>query len=852
MSETNTTTSIPDSQLQALYAIYNATTGSDWRYSHGNPWHFDSDTVDPCGEDWQGVTCCLACNLTACIQEVCQLSLVAMNLAGSLPQEVGNLSFLTTLVIADNPLLSGSLPLSLGNLLSLQHLEFVVTSLTGSLPSSLGSLKQLQTLTIESSALQGIIPAEIFQLTCLTALTLQYNYLVGRISSAIGYLDQLQILNLGSNRLAGTIPAAIGQLVNLSHLDLSSNRLRGTIPSALMNDLPDLQYLGLYYNFLSGSLPGVGQAGLQLTDLLLEYNDLTGTIPSSLFFLPNLTTLSLQNNRLTGTVPDVSSSSSLMAIYLHDNGLHGTIPSSFQYLHQLKVFSLYNNIALSGTIANELARLPALQSLALSNCSFSGSLPIDLGGNSSLKILDLGFNFLTGSIKSSLYESRLLEELVLPGNWLTGQLSLQEGQWLALTYCILEYNLFYGSIPTSMGDLSYANTLSFGMNAFTGVFAVQLANMSALYMLQLQYNLFTGDMNFSPNSTNYITYFNITHNYFHGEMSRVEDMVLVEVFDVGHNLLSGTLPQVVDLLNNFYFFAQSNLLQGSIEEFFLRAVPVNTRYVDISDNQLDGSFPRHVLALDGLSTAKACRRSTLSSLLPQVHSYTLGNHAIHGSIPKCLFSMPKLRTLHLSGNGLEGSIPVEEEQELGASLSDLSLSHNQLTGSLPPPLRGGSRWVNLDVSYNKLKGGLSDNFNESAGNNNSSFIYLNINRLSGRIPGFYYDISSPGNLNMLRGNLFTCPTVNMNSHLPERDPYRMQYDCGLHPGEENVNKEQVAGSSKDKCLSPKRGQGRLTNPQKCIKKWISELKYWRADQQEIWTSRRQEGERSFDRIVAHI
>eukprot|EP00981_Chlorochromonas_danica_P005233 scaffold1047_cov176-Ochromonas_danica.AAC.1 len=181
--------------------------------------------------------------------------------------------------------------------------------------------------------------------------------------------------------------------------------------------------------------------------------------------------------------------------------------------------------------------------------------------------------------------------------------------------------------------------------------------------------------------------------------------------------------------------------------------------------------------------------------------------------------MPELRTLHLSGNGLGGSIPVKEESDLSPHLSDLSLSHNGLSGSLPGPLRGGSRWVSLDVSYNKLKGELQledededgdgneedkdededvgseeaeeeteDSSSSSSSDGESGFspqasVYLNINRLSGRIPGFYYEIGegssgSGGEVNMLRGNLFACPERDLENDVPETDPYRLQYDCG--------------------------------------------------------------------------
>eukprot|EP00981_Chlorochromonas_danica_P006446 scaffold1390_cov154-Ochromonas_danica.AAC.1 len=151
--------------------------------------------------------------------------------------------------------------------------------------------------------------------------------------------------------------------------------------------------------------------------------------------------------------------------------------------------------------------------------------------------------------------------------------------------------------------------------------------------------------------------------------------------------------------------------------------------------------------------------------------------------------MPLLRTLHLSGNGLGGSIPVKEESDLGPYLSDLSLSHNGLSGSLPCPLRGGSRWLEQE---DEDEDGDSEDTGEEAEDSSSSSsssdgeggfspqasVYLNINRLSGRIPGFYYEIGegssgSGGEVNMLRGNLFACPQRDLENDVPETDPYRV-------------------------------------------------------------------------------
>ncbi len=52
--------------------------------------------------------------------------------------------------------------------------------------------------------------------------------------------------------------------------------------------------------------------------------------------------------------------------------------------------------------------------------------------------------------------------------------------------------------------------------------------------------------------------------------------------------------------------------------------------------------------------------------------------SISNGIPSCLFNMTSLQTLHLSGNGITGSL--SEDLVLGPKLNDLSLSYNVLGG----------------------------------------------------------------------------------------------------------------------------------------------------------------------------
>jgi hypothetical protein len=110
--------------------------------------------------------------------------------------------------------------------------------------------------------------------------------------------------------------------------------------------------------------------------------------------------------------------------------------------------------------------------------------------------------------------------------------------------------------------------------------------------------------------------------------------------------------------------------------------------------------------------------------------------------------MKSLSTLHLSGNGLTGSLP----NDIGSDsiLADLSLSNNLLTGTLPL-LFQSREWFNLDLSYNRITGTLKTDFTNQQGTNRT--LILHQNRLSGIIPS---TLMGYVNLQLLHGNIFSC------------------------------------------------------------------------------------------------
>ena len=137
---------------------------------------------------------------------------------------------------------------------NVSKLALYTNALRGSIPEQIGQLTYLNDLYMHNNDLSGTIPPQFGQLTSLTNMYLYNNVLIGTIPAQIGELTSLDNLHLHSNALRGTIPTQIGQLTSLTDLYLHNNALSGAIPTQIQ-DLISLSYLYLNQNDLTGPIP---------------------------------------------------------------------------------------------------------------------------------------------------------------------------------------------------------------------------------------------------------------------------------------------------------------------------------------------------------------------------------------------------------------------------------------------------------------------------------------------------------------------------------------------------------------------------------------------------------------------
>ncbi|MCB2197308.1 MAG: leucine-rich repeat domain-containing protein, partial [Bacteroidetes bacterium] len=713
------------------------------------------------------------------------------NLSGPIPPELGNLTSLTYLVLWYNYNLSGTIPSELGNLSSLQFLILDGNQLSGTIPSSLGNLTSLVYLWLDQNQLTGSIPAELGDLTNLNNLHLGYNQLTGSIPASIGNLTNLVSLGLYNNQLT-EIPPEIGNLIQLSDLNICENQLTGDIPTTIGN-LNNLLYLNLSDNQLSGDIPSTIGNMSSLQQLYMFNNQLTGSILDYLVNLTNLNIIHLGNNQLSGSIPAaIDNLYNLTELALYDNQLTGNIPTSIDNLTNLTSLNLGDN-QLSGEIPSELGNMTNLQSLWLYGNQLTGNIPTSIVNLTNLMQLGLGGNQLTGNIPTSIGSLINLTNLDLQYNQLSGEIPTGIGNLTNLTYLDLGLNQLSGSIPTEIGNLTNLTSLDLQNNQLTGNIPAEIGGLANLTALRLDNNQFTGmgdlsSLNCSPEIyNNYLTFDAIkpniglftVHDQYSPQYVPIDTNIFLEPVGTKVTLNIDTLAEVnLGGENNYYqwFKDEGNVTEITTNpEYIIDSLDTSTEgiyYCEITNTEVDSlilisknvyvninvsstDFDALVAlynATDGDNwTDNSGWNTTTNNVSNAWHGVTVsGGHVtelnltsnnLTGTIPPEIGDLLYLTKLELYYNNLEGEIPTEIGNLTNLTLMDLD--GNQLSGSIPPEIGNLTNLTNLFIDANNITGSIPSEIGNLI---NLTYLWLHSNQISGEIPS---EIGSLTNLTSL-------------------------------------------------------------------------------------------------------
>ncbi|KAL6201502.1 hypothetical protein ACLB2K_025216 [Fragaria x ananassa] len=666
-------------------------------------WTSNSDVCN-----WLGVTC------GERHLRVVFLNLSEFHLTGTLPPELGNLSFLAGMRLENNSF-HGNIPRELAGLRRLTLFSIGFNNFVGEIPSWLGSLSKLQILNLYGNGFSGSIPTVIFNLSALQVLDLRYNQLSGTIPKEIGNLTMQKMLYLDSNNfkelpneigaldleelfvqensLEGLVPAGVFNMSSMTTLNLLGNRLKGRIPGNLCRNLPNLQGLNLAYNQFEGSLPSSLEQCKQLLVLALGSNNFSGSIPRNIGNLTQIKYLHLGSNNLTGTIPhEIGHLGNLETLSLGANNLNGIIPSEIFNLSLLTGIDLSLNQLTGSLPANIGLAIPNLQEIHVGGNNLSGEIPNFISNASKLTKLDMGPNLFSGFIPATLCALPNLQWLLLSLNNLMIDTSSPEANIFSclpnlrnLRMLSLVGNPLSTTLPASLGNLSTLQYIDFRGCNFRGNIPSEIGNLSGLTTLYLAFNELSGSIPATLGKLWNLQGLYLTGNKLQenipDELCQLDNLADLEL---SSNELSGTIPSCLGNLSRSLrrLLLRYNMLSSTIPSSLWEL-----RYIlllGLSSNSLSGPLSEDVGNLE------------------VVAYINLSNNHLSGSMPSSFGGLENLVSLSLANNNFVGNIPSSIGNSL--SLDLLDLSNNSLSGVIPKSLEALSHLRSLNLSFNRLEG----------------------------------------------------------------------------------------------------------------------------------------------------
>ncbi|XP_042484698.1 receptor-like protein 15 isoform X2 [Macadamia integrifolia] len=535
---------------------------------------------------------------------------------------------------------------------------------------------------------------------------------------------ELQLLNLSYNRFDGLIEnEGFERLVGLGKLevlDLSGNLFNDSVLQSL-GTLKSLRKLSLSGNNLEGSSHFEGfkrLVGLGKLEVLdLSGNLFNDSVLQSLGTLKSLRKLSLSGNNLEGSS--------------HFEGF-----KRFGGLQMLEVLDLSHNF-LNNSILPSLGTVKSLRKLSLSANNLEGSSYFEefLSNMHMLQSLDLSFNFINGTLPG-LCQLRNLHELDLSRNDFEGVLPPCLKNLTTLRKLDLSYNHLNGSIPSSLiPSLTSLVSISLSFNDFDGLFPfISFANHSNLESIDL---CCAGDkFKVETEYPSWVPPFQLkalllSNNNLNVIPRFLNNQYNLRQVDLSSNNLSGTFPNWL-LENNKMLgvlILRNNSLSGHI------VLPSNIVHkaaysIDISNNGINGLL-----------------QESIGRILPNIENLNLSHNYFEGGVPSSIANMKRLKYLDLANNNFSGEIPVEMATSCN-NLLFLLLSNNRLQGEILPPYFNWTQLIGLYLDNNSFSGNILTGLSKFS---ELKFLDIGNNWIRGRIPNWIGNLTNLYTL-VMRGN----------------------------------------------------------------------------------------------------
>ncbi|KAK6943168.1 LOW QUALITY PROTEIN: Leucine-rich repeat, partial [Dillenia turbinata] len=331
----------------------------------------------------------------------------------------------------------------------------------------------------------------------------------------------------------------------------------------------------------------------------------------------------------------------------------------------------------------------------------------------------------------------------------------------------LAYNSFpYTPNPSGFERLKNLNYLNLSNSPFAGQIPIEISYLTELNLTKLT-RLHLDGVNISASGIEWC-------------QALSSSLPNLQVLSMSNCYLSGPIHESLAKLHSLSSIQlDQNNLSTQVPEFFSKYL--NLTSLQLSFCQLNGIFPKAILQIPTLQTLDLANNALFHGFLPEfpengaLQTWCLVTHStlpesigslqmlsrieiarcnLGGLIPKSMSNLTNLLYIDFSTNTLSGPIP---SFSMSRNLTEIILSHNQLTGSIPSTYwEGLQHLVNVDMWNNSLRGRVPSSLFSLP---SLQQIQLSYNLLNGQID----EVSNPSSSLL---NTIDLQSNNLTGHIP--------------------------------------------------------------------------------------
>ncbi len=548
------------------------------------------------------------------------------------------------------------------------------------------------------------------ELNQLRQLSLSLNAITGEFPLPLWFMDNLEQINLQDCAMGGDFPDP-GSDANLRILDISGNDFFGGAP--IFGNCPNLTTVSIADNDFSE----LGQSNINATSC------------------PNLTTLIAQNNQFfellppgLGTYPP----GQITLLRLDGNDFQGCYPTGYSSLCGANTFFAGNDDLPDGGsdaffddefcqqgFSCEPPCHPDFDALLAMYNATDGPNWLDntgwADGAAGTDCDVCSWEGITCNVAGRVIE------INLPNNQLSGTLPAEMVGLTELIEIQVGNNQLTGALP-DLSSIASLRSLRARLNQLSGNFPNWVAGLSTLEWIDITDNNFNGALPDLSAATGLVR-LQIADNNFTGQLPSLVGMTLLEYADFGQNSFSGQMPNTWSPTNLPALLSMrfgNNQIAGELAAE-LGDLPALIE-IRVNNNLLTGCYPGTYANICGFSITQ--RDFSGNAGLPDGGSedFFADEFCTQGfrCEPDCHPDYEALVALYTGTNGDDWTNNTGWLEECdvcdwagvscnGAGrVSQLQLSNNNLTGTLPAELADLTEIFILNVEVNALTGPLPD------------------------------------------------------------------------------------------------------------------------------------------------